>query len=633
MFVSHFVSFHPNLLIVHPDIARWAIVLENFSQIEIHAQGWGPEEDSGINLTSSSLSKGSMIYLRPDDVFQIGHVALQLQREVLETQQTSKVQVTSSGCNGATVDQQLKHQDGVIKDILEVASNRRRSISTPHSPHDIDTTIMETPAASRYLPGLKGSSIMSIAAGNGIKDPGRYQEGELHSNSSDIQASRREGVEGTKDVGLGESVRNTTSEENDNLSDEALGISEPPVKELTSEPQKEVLPDADDKDTQWSTRERSNKLLDLANSGHDGLSSPCSHSPMLSSGEDGDVKESSKNSRNLFVEAPNISPQSPPAVMSRQSSRKRKRIADESQDSMKSMIHVEIPPLSAGAKPAIQKSIRGEPAKKDSFKKQSTKKKVASLALRDASEPPSSSKSTRSIFHEDSTLIRSTNTKLRIFFASSATVDKASKFMSFLENHGVTKVKSVKDCDMLCIGNSDLKKTSNLVLAVISGKEVITKDWVVQSATKGELLDHNGFLARDPVKEAEWETNLSEAIERGKQGVKPFLDFTVVFTPAAKKELGKGFSDLKDIATHAGAKSVQATLPRKSSLAQTPKTVIIALPDDGDLSTLEEGGWRSFNKDIITLSVLRGTLNVNSDEFLIRHEGGTRSGASKRRKR
>ena len=410
------------------------------------------------------------------------------------------------------------------------------------------------------------------------------------------------------------------------MSEPRKEASNPLAEELTSELPKEDSP-VTDEDTQTSTRHRSEKLLYLANSGP-----PSSPIPELVSRKNGDIEATSKRAGNPFNEAADRPAHTPPPMSLRQSSRKRKWVADESQDSMKSSIHVEIPPLSARAKYVKQQFLEGESGKKGSASKQSTKKKGTS-ALRDVSEPLSSGKSVRSLIREESTIMQSTSTKLRVFFASSTTVAKTSKSLNFLENHGVTKAKSVKDCDILCIGNSDLKKTCNLVLAVISGKQVIIEDWVVQSVTKGELLDHNDFLARDPVKEAEWEIDLSEAIERGKQGVKPFLGFIVHFTPAAKKELGRGFTDLKEIVLHAGAKSVQATLPRKSSLAQAPTTVVVALPDDSDLSALQEGGWRSFNKDIVTLSVLRGSLDVNSDEFLLRHKDGTRSGSRKRMKR
>lgn len=599
MFVNHLVLVHSDVLIVGLDIARWTIILENFSQIQMHTQGWGPNEASGIDPTTCSLPKESMIYLRPDDVFQIGHVTLQIQREVVETQGNSTIQVTSSGFDGATADQQHVNQDKENKEALEFAAHRRHPISTPHSSRDIDTTIMETPVASRYDVGcLGGSTIMSAATETGLNNHGDCQKRESDSNSPDIQTSITEGIKRTNEV------------------------SELPIEELTSEPPKSFFLGADDEDSQKSIRDRSDKLLDLADSGQDGLSSPISHSPGLSYLEGKDGEECSKRSGTSSIEAADIIG-SPPTLTTRKSSRKRKRATDESQDSMKSLIRIAIPPSSARAKYAKQQSLGREPARRVK----------ASNELQDVSDPPSSSRSKRLKLSEDSSMTRATNTKLRVFFGSSTTVDKSSKFMGFLENHGVMKVKSVKDCDILCIGNSDLKKTGNLVLAVMSGKQVITKDWVVQSVAKGELLDPNGFLARDPVKEAEWETDLDEAIKRGKQGVKPFLDFTVFFTPAAKKELGTGFTELKDIAIHAGAKSVQATLPRKSSLAQAPKTIVIALPGDSDLLALEEGGWRSFNKDIVTLSVLRGSVNVNSDEFLVRHQDKNRTVASKRRKR
>lgn len=597
------------MLSAYLDIARWAIVLESFSPIQIHAQGWGPE-DSGINLTASSLSKGSTIYLRPDDVFQIGQVALQLSRETLGTPKDSKVQVTSSEYDGATADPQRAHRDVEIKSL-----------------HDIDTTIMETPVALRHhTPSLNDSP---ITAEDGIRDLSYDQNQEQHLSSPNIKANLREGIGATDVVALEESRSN--SNRNGHSSDKPLGQTSIGTyfdEETTSGSRKEDFSGADDEETKKSTRDLSNVLLDLVSLGDGGVSSPFGHGREISSRDDDDM-EGSKRSASSFVEASNMSPQSPPAMTSRQSSRKRKWVADESQESMKSMIHVVIPPSDAEVKNADQQSL-GESVRIGAVKKKYTKKRKLS-ALRDVSDPPLSSRSARAVIHDDSTMIRSTNPKLRVCFASSTTVDNSSKFMGFLESHGVTKVKSVKDCDILCIGNSDLKKTCNLVLAVMLGKQVITKDWVVQSVTKGELLDHRDFLARDPIKEAEWETDLGEAIERGRQGVKPFLDFAVHFTPAAKKELGKGFTDLKEIATLAGAKSVQATLPRKSSLAQGPKSIIIALPDDGDLPALEDGGWKSYSKDIVTLSVLRGTLDVNSDEFLIRRKA--RSEASKRRKR
>ncbi|MCJ1461637.1 hypothetical protein MMC07_000234 [Pseudocyphellaria aurata] len=584
-------------------IARWSIVLESFSQIQIRAQGWGPEKYSGIKLTAFSPLKGSMIYLRPNDVLQFGQVTLQISREILETPQDSKVQVTSSEYDGATADPQRAHRD-----------------------MEVDTTIMETPVASRHTL-LNDSPIKSAAAEDGTRDLPDNQNQEQHLISPDIQASSREVIERTEAVELEKLRSDSNGEENGHAPDKPLdetSMGDPSVEGSISGVRNGVS-GADKK----STRDLSNVLLDLANL-KGGVLVPSSHGGEISSPDDRDTEEGAKRSATSFVEASNISPQSPPAMTSRQSSRKRKRVGDESQDSMKSVIHVVVPPSDAEARNADQQSPGGESVKIGSVKKKYTKKKSTNASQK-VSDPPLSSKSARVITNDDSTMLRSTNPKLRVFFASSTTVDNSSKFMGFLESHGVTKVKSVKDCDILCIGNNDLKKTCNLVLAVMLGKEVITKDWVVQSVAQGDLLDHRDFLARDPAKEAEWETDLGEAIERGKQGVKPFLDYTVHFTPAAKKELGKGFADLKDIATHAGAKSVLATLPRKSSLAEASKSIIIALPDDSDLPALEDGGWKSFSKDMVTLSVLRGSLDVNNDEFLIRRKA--RSESNKRRKR
>ena len=89
------------------------------------------------------------------------------------------------------------------------------------------------------------------------------------------------------------------------------------------------------------------------------------------------------------------------------------------------------------------------------------------------------------------------------------------------------------------------------------GKEASIDNWVTDSAKQGKLQSVGQYLARDSEREKEWAINLEETIEKGKQGLKVLQDWTGIFTAPAKKEVGKsGFSDLKEIATFAGAKSV-----------------------------------------------------------------------------
>ena len=210
---------------------------------------------------------------------------------------------------------------------------------------------------------------------------------------------------------------------------------------------------------------------------------------------------------------------------------------------------------------------------------------------------------------------------IKLLSASSTSIDHSKPFMRYLEKQGVQRVFSVAECTALCVSkSSELKKTSKLIMAVLQGKQVITDDWVTQSVGAGKLLDIEDFRASDPRLEAEWGIDLVEAIERGKSATpKPFHGWTIAFTSAAKKDAGfSGFKELKEVALNAGAQSCSAVLPKKSPEKSKP-TLIIACLNDPASATLK-GPWRCFSRDIIGLSCLRGKVDVDSDEFLVRSE-------------
>ena len=231
-------------------------------------------------------------------------------------------------------------------------------------------------------------------------------------------------------------------------------------------------------------------------------------------------------------------------------------------------------------------------------------------------EPSSSKRSTRSTARDEYDSPSSTDTGKRILFASSSSVGDSKPFLRFLSTKGVKCVQSVHDCTILCVGK-ELKKTSKLILAVLLGKDIVTDSWVTDSVKGSDLLSVVPYMARDPKKEAEWDITLDEAIYRGKQGLKVLQDQTVIFTPSAKKELGKtGFDELKEIVKCAGASAVSSALPKKSP-KDTSSTLVVATHNSSEMAELQRLGWRAFVKDIISLSVLRGKLDLESDEFLI----------------
>ena len=249
-------------------------------------------------------------------------------------------------------------------------------------------------------------------------------------------------------------------------------------------------------------------------------------------------------------------------------------------------------------------------------------------------EPSPSSRTTRSSARDSPSKVQESLPQIRVLFASSTTLDTSKTFMKFLTAHGVQKATSIDDCTILCVGKeAELKRTSNLVLAVLNGKDVITDTWISESANAKMLLDLGQYKATDPWREGGWGTSLTEAIARGKEGLRPFVDWFFCFTPAVRKEFGKGFADIKSICLQGGAKSIQATLPRKGP--QEPcKTIIVASnKDDQDVEALHRNGWKVYSKDIITISILRGSLQLESEEFVLQGISPPLAGKSKKRKR
>ncbi|MCJ1281313.1 hypothetical protein MMC26_000632 [Xylographa opegraphella] len=183
---------------------------------------------------------------------------------------------------------------------------------------------------------------------------------------------------------------------------------------------------------------------------------------------------------------------------------------------------------------------------------------------------------------------------IKVQFGSSTTVDTLPSVMKILRSLG-------------------LKTTTNLVVAVALGKPVISDRWAFSSAKAQELLDPRDFIPDDRSLETKLGISLSEAIERGRSQHIPFDGYKVWFTPVVKKDLGKALGDLKGIAIHGGA-TIEARYP---GCKDQSVGIIISSCDDPQLAKLIADGWRCFTKDIIAMTVLRSTLDLNSPEFVI----------------
>ena len=567
-------------------------------------------EPSFVRLQPSTPARQILHLLAPNEPFRIRDEEYLLQ--VDQAPPVQDVQVMSSRPSTDDADTPAMNEQGV-------ESGLDNCSSTPNT--GSGTAVLETPIAKRHRDTLELSKSFTASIG-----------GAAIQDKPDVGSPPQSGSSTpTRDSTLATNP-NTTGRANANFAENSIDL-EP--KSVVVETSLDVLPNdsASSQTTETSTQElprsgafRNSEVEDVDPSeGHQARkgSSPAQQSPHKRSASPIlDDDDSKKDVR------PVNSPSSKPSVGGsglKGPPKKRQRLGsttatEESQDSVKSTIQVELPP----ARP--RKGLLN-----DTKQPQESSKSTLSTPRNDmkSTEPPSSNTSSRSTRQVQRGQGSSQEQVTRVVYASSTSVGESTAYAKFLRQHNVKQVKNMSDCDVLCTGKGELKRTSKLLLAILRGTEVVTDQWVIQSVKQNRLLDTARFRPEDSKREHEWGTSLSDAIKRGRERLKPFEGWTINFTPSAKTELGKSWSELKEICLVAGATAVQAIIPRKST-AETDATIVIAASNEADQATLEARGWRCFSKDIITFSALRGGIDLHSDEFLV---GGMENGSATKKKK
>jgi hypothetical protein len=148
-------------------------------------------------------------------------------------------------------------------------------------------------------------------------------------------------------------------------------------------------------------------------------------------------------------------------------------------------------------------------------------------------------------------------------------------------------------------------------------------EWASKSAREKKLLEPTNFIAQDVEKEKEWKLPADWSSGQPRAGL--LEKYRVFITPSLKKKYGKGYVDIEELVKTLGAKSVTSTTIRKDS--QLPDdTIIMALPQgDLDAITLHNSQHACYDKEFLTVSILRGQLTL--DEFKlnpVEKKGGTK---------
>ncbi|KAF4544776.1 BRCT domain-containing protein [Lasiodiplodia theobromae] len=211
----------------------------------------------------------------------------------------------------------------------------------------------------------------------------------------------------------------------------------------------------------------------------------------------------------------------------------------------------------------------------------------------------------------------------RVAFSNTKVTEREGS-LTFLRKSGVKIVEKVteKGCDIVCIGsiNGTYVKSAKLLLGLALGKTIASDSWVLNSRKAGKLLDPSQYPPLNAPSEWGWgddETQASNILNVDRSEL--FKGKCFFFTSATRKEYGSGFSDIEKIVQACGAK-VMAKSAREYKHGDN--NIIVATDHDLEAMSLtgadKDGEYRQcYSKELISMSVLRGSLDLENEDFLI----------------
>lgn len=196
----------------------------------------------------------------------------------------------------------------------------------------------------------------------------------------------------------------------------------------------------------------------------------------------------------------------------------------------------------------------------------------------------------------------------RVAFSHSA-ITGNTQAIKFLKKHKGVVVESISDdCNILCVRQGTLTKTMKLLESIALGIPIVTDKWLLDSAKAGHFLALREHRPSVPKQEEEWNFKLDKVWGTPQA---PFEGYTIHFTP----ELRKSYADFKEI--EQVCKTVGAKVAMKKP-SKNEKLVVLAKEDkDKEAGKLMQEGFTCYTKDLLTSSILRGQVDLDSDEFMI----------------
>ena len=161
------------------------------------------------------------------------------------------------------------------------------------------------------------------------------------------------------------------------------------------------------------------------------------------------------------------------------------------------------------------------------------------------------------------------------------------------------------------VRDGDLQKTTKVLYAIACGIPIVTDQWLYESASAKRLLAVSAFKPSTPKQEEEWKLKLDDVLGKPQA---PFMEYSIHFTRSLKAKYAS-FSEIEVVGKAAGAKNV---IIGAAKVKRTGSSIVLADDrDDAEAHKLMKDGVTCYTKDFFTFSILRGVLDLESDEFRI----------------
>eukprot|EP01132_Coremiostelium_polycephalum_P004003 gene4003-5006_t len=268
---------------------------------------------------------------------------------------------------------------------------------------------------------------------------------------------------------------------------------------------------------------------------------------------------------------------------------------------------------------SMKTTVTSSPAKKSTKSKSSTNTvdssptKSISTTTEDSTlgkKTPTKSKSTTTSI--PLTTEKSEEQKPKILF-SLISEKMVKDFNKIINKLGGEMAENPKDCTHLIC--DELKRSKKILECITLGRIIVSSNWLTDSKTAGEYLKEDLYFLQDKKAENEWSFNLEKSLSVSRTRTQKLfhnLNFYITGNCLPPKEF------LLDIILDGGG-NVLDNLPVSLNSDLSGQYFVLGSEKDRKTSLKKwaDMGISVFKGEIILLSVLRQSFDVNSEECLV----------------